>query len=616
LFSPDAIQQVTAANDIVEVIGSYVPLKRAGSRYTALCPFHREKSPSFSVDPGRQRYHCFGCAADGDVIRFVMNYESLDFPAAVRRLAEKAGIALVEEKGGGGDGAGAGELKRRLLALHGEAADWFHRNLMKTSAAGVARDYLKSRGLSAEVAASWKIGYAPNAWDGLLRWGQGRGYTVEELVLSGLVKPKDDSIQPTAENPAPKLTARDVRDRFRDRLMFTICNESGQPIAFSGRVLTPDAKPKYVNSPETLLFIKRKVLFGLHKSKPAMLDMGFAIVCEGQIDLITAFEAGIQNVIAPQGTAFTEPQAQVLKRQVDEVVLCFDSDAAGQQAAERSFAVLLESNLSVRVATMPPGEDPDSMIRQRGAEAFAERIAAAKDFFDFQIERLSGAFDLNTPRGKMLFARKIAESVALLTDPVLREATIFKVTARLGISPEAFRSLLKGQPRGSRSAPPDLLGGGQSSEGSPAAVEAPFEKPPRTVANLLRLAVENPEARAWLLEQPWRDLLPKLAGSELLFKTLAADFSPENPATVNAFLGGLAPAEEAFLSGLLMDKPFPQPMTVARDCWRDLERTHLKERRAALESRMRLPGLSDEETTQLQKEILDLQMRLTDIARP
>jgi DNA primase len=615
LFSPETIQQVIGATDIVAMIGGYAPLKRAGARYRALCPFHREKSPSFYVDAGRQRYHCFGCGKDGDAIRFVMEYENLDFPSAVRRLAERAGIAVVEEQGGAGQGEDrhSGEQRQRLLALHAEAADWFHRKLMKTRGAQVARDYLKTRGLTAEVARRWQIGYAPPEWDALLQWARGRGYTPEEILLSGLAKAKDEEAA-----AAPNAQTR-MYDRFRDRLMFTICDDSGRPIAFSGRVLAADAKAaKYVNSPETPLFTKGKVLFGFHQSKRAVLEAGFAIVCEGQIDLITAFEAGVTNVIAPQGTAFTDKQAHLLGRHVEEVVLCFDADAAGQQAAERSFPVLLENNFTVRVATMPPGEDPDSLIRGKGVEAFTERIAAAQDFFDFQIERLSKVFDLNTPRGKSQFSRRIAESVGLMTDAVLRDAVVAKVTARLGIAPEAFRVLLKRAPRANRAeSTPDLRGGEQteSDERAATAAASSFEPPPRAVAHLLCLALENAEARAWMQAQPWRDQLPAVPGGELLARTLAGDFQPEDTASVNVFLSTLDPVEEAYLSGLLMDKPFPQPMAVARDCWLGLEKASLQERIGALQSRMRLPELSPEETTQLQKELLDLKQRLNDIAR-
>lgn len=596
MFSPSSIEQVTSASDIVDVIGSYLPLKQAGAVFKALCPFHQEKTPSFNVNPARQRYHCFGCGADGDVIKFVREYESLDFVGAVRRLADRAGVTLVEENTSPEE-RGAGQLKRRLLALHADAAAWFHKNLMRSPAALAARDYLKGRGLSAEVAASWQLGYAP--WEGFADWATEQGYTTEELLAGGLLKTGEDISRPPY-------------DSFRNRLMFPVCNEMGEVVGFSGRILIADERaPKYVNSPETPIFTKGRILFGLHRAKKAMIHAGYAIVCEGQIDLITAFEAGVQNVVAPQGTAFTDRQAQILKRQVDQVVLCFDSDGAGQKAAERSFPALLQCNLTVRVATMPPGEDPDSLIRKGGPEAFRERIEGAQDFFDFQMERLGREFDLGTPRGKSQFATRIAESVALLTDGVLREATVEKVSALLGMSPDVFRPLLKkAGPRAAR-AMPDLRAGGQIEEAPPT-----FEKPPTNIAHLIRLAVEHPEARAWLRQQPWRESLPHAAGAELLARTLEAEFDPEDPASVNLFLATLEPPEEAFVSGLLMQRPFPQPMALVRGCWAGLESSHLRERLASMQSRMRLPGISPIETTQIQKEVLDLQSRLNDIARP
>lgn len=594
MFSAAAIEQVASANDIVEVIGSYLPLKNAGGVFKALCPFHQEKTPSFNVNPARQRYHCFGCGADGDVIKFVREYESLDFVGAVRRLADRAGVALVEENVSAEE-RGAGRFKRRLLALHADAAAWYHRNLMRLPAAQPAREYLKGRGINEAVAASWQLGYSPDAWDGFFDWGTEQGYTAEEMLAGGLLKPGESH----------------AYDAFRHRLMFPIANEMGEVVGFSGRVLGPDEQTaKYMNSPETPIFTKGKILFGLHRAKKAMTQAGYVIVCEGQLDLITAFEAGVQNVVAPQGTAFTDRQAQILKRQVDQVVLCFDSDGAGQKAVERSFPALLECNLTVRVATMPPGEDPDSLIRKGGAEAFRERIAQAQDFFDFQMERLGAQFDLGTPRGKAQFAQRIAETVALLTDGVLREATVEKVSARLGMSPDVFRPLLKKtRPRAARPAA-DLRAGDQAEEAAPR-----FERPPTLIAHLIRLAVGHPEARRWLLEQPWRENLPHAAGAELLARTLAAEFDPEDPAAVNGFLASLEPGEESFVAGLLLEKPFPKPMELARGYWSGLETSRLRERLAGLQSRMRLPGLTSTETTQMQKEVLDLQGRLTDITR-
>jgi len=313
------IEQIAAANDIVEVIGSYFPLKRAGSSYKALCPFHQEKTPSFNVSSPRQSFHCFGCGAGGSVFRFVMDYEHLDFPSAVKKLAARAGIPVIEEHASSGGDDRQHEARRTLLQLHAEAAEWFHENLLKREWASAARDYLKRRGIDRQVAGNWKIGFAPDAWDASLKWALDRGYRRSEILQSGLVKPRDEN-RPEG----------DVYDRFRNRIMFPICNDVGEVIAFSGRVLGSDAETaKYLNSPETPLFRKGNVLFGLHKTKRAVIDAKSAIVCEGQLDLITLFEAGITNVVAPQGTAFTEHQARTLKRYADEVVLCFDSDAAG-----------------------------------------------------------------------------------------------------------------------------------------------------------------------------------------------------------------------------------------------------------------------------------------------
>ena len=609
MIPAETIAQVAAANDIVDVIGSVVPLKQAGSTFKALCPFHREKTPSFTVNPARQTFHCFGCGAGGSVFKFITQFQNIDFPSAVRQLAERAHITVVEDdwRRTGGNEPSTGEIRRRLLALHAEAAAWFHRTLMKSPEAAPAREYLQTRGLNAEVAARWQLGYAPESWDACQQWGASRGYLPDELTLSGLVKAPEHE-----ENAAPKR----ARDRFRDRLMFPICNEQGEVIAFSGRVLRAEASPaKYLNSPETPLFTKGKVLFGLHMAKRALLDARSAIVCEGQIDLITAFEAGIKNVTAPQGTAFTERQAVLLKRHVDEVVLCFDADVAGQQAAESSMASLLGANLSVRVATMPPGEDPDSLIRGQGAAAFQERIAGAQDFFDFQIERLAGLFDITTPQGKSQYVQRMAGSVALMTDHVLREAVIGKVTARLGLAPDDFRPLLKRRPALHRT-DADLTGPGvrETEPGAPSPDR--FERPPPAVALLLKLSLEHEDARSWLQDQPWRERLPQIAGAELLALALGAELSPANPATVSAFMATLPPPAESFVAGLLLEKPFPQPMIVARESWRGLEKGLLKERRTALESRMRLPELSVEELTRLQKEILDLQQRLQDIAQP
>ena len=445
------IQQIAAANDIVDVIGGYFPLKKAGPAYKALCPFHREKSPSFTVNPARQIFKCFGCGAGGGVFKFVELYESVNFPEAVKRLGARVNIA-VEDEPLSEEETAQQLLRRRLLALHAESAEWFHANLLRTKAGQIARDYLKGRGITAEVAKAWKLGYAPDAWDAFSHWAREKGYRDEEIVASGLVTFKEDEEGHRSSH---------YYDRFRDRLMFPICNKIGEVIAFSGRVLSKDAfGGKYVNSPETPLFVKGKEMFGLHKTKRAIIDKDSAIVCEGQIDLITAYEAGVQNVIAPLGTAFTEAHAHDLKRLASEVVLCFDSDAAGIKAAERSLPALLGARLSIRVAQMPEGHDPDSFIRSEGGEAFAQRIVQAPDFFEFQIDRNARTPEFATPKGKAAFARKMAESVALISDPILRQAVVNNLSSRLEMPASDFARLLK-QEAGKQRA------GGQSNRREP-----------------------------------------------------------------------------------------------------------------------------------------------------
>jgi len=594
LIPPETVEQINAANDIVEVIGGYLQLKRAGAVFKANCPFHNERTPSFTVNPQRQIYKCFGCGAGGSVIRFVMNYENLDFVAAARKLAERANIRIEETEMSAVDQARYG-MRKRLLALHLDAAEFFHRQLLKVPSAQIAREYLKSRGITAEVARSWKLGYAPDAWEAMAALGQERGYSAAELVASGLVKLRDED-RPDGE----------FYDRFRARVMFPICNDSGEVIGFSGRVLEKEAQgAKYVNSPETILFSKGAILFGLHKSKRALIEEGSAIVCEGQLDLITAFEAGVRNVVAPQGTAFTEKQARKIKQCCEEVVLCFDADAAGQKAAERSLPALLAAGLAVRVATMPPGEDPDSLIRGQGVEAYAARISAAKDFFDFQLDALAARPDFATPRGRMVAARKMAESISRITDAVLRETVMHRITLRLELSVPEFVKLLK-QPAPAHARAED---GGEATAAEPVSLDP-------TMRLLALVALHDEDARQWILEEPWREFLAPEPGSDLVLKILEYPLRVGDAASSSTLLAGLDEGEGAAVSDLLIARPPVGPQAIAHDCWNELERRKIRRRIEALKARQRAQNLDFETVAKLHEEILALQKRLSDIARP
>jgi DNA primase len=587
------IEQIAAANDIVEVIGIYFPLKRAGSTFKALCPFHQEKTPSFTVSPSRQTFHCFGCGAGGSVFRFVMDYEHLDFPAAVKKLATRVGIPVIEERGSGsGEDDRQHETRRAMLQLHAEAAEWFHENLVKSKVGAPAREYLKGRGIDRRIAKDWQIGFAPESWDAFLNWALERGYQQRLLLESGLVTRRDES---AGEDKG--------YDRFRNRIMFPIHNDVGEVIAFSGRILDKEAEAaKYVNSPETPLFRKGRVLFGLHKTKRGLIEADCAIVCEGQLDLITLFEAGITNVVAPQGTAFTENQARILKRFVSEVVLCFDADAAGQKAAERSLDALLQNNLVVRVAEMAAGEDPDSMVRTKGRDEFEKRVAAARDFFDWWIERETSAADLDSLGAKMQVARKLAETIGRVQDPVMRGEVANRASARIGVPRTDFERLLS-KPSRERFSTDD-------GEARPELVAPPRHE----IAMLCLLALRHEEARGFLLAQDWREMLSLTPDAQILGRILEGDLRPDEPASLNAFMSALSPGEEALVSSWLLQKMPPNALEVAHGWWNGLRQAALRRQLQIAEGRMKLPRLTTGEAVNLQKQILDLTEQLRDLS--
>jgi DNA primase len=450
---------------------------------------------------------------------------------------------------------------------------------------------LKGRGIDRHVAKNWQLGFAPEAWDAFLKWALDRGYSREQLLQSGLVKPRDED-RPQSE----------IYDRFRGRIMFPICNDVGEVIAFSGRLLESDAQTaKYLNSPETPLFRKGNVLFGLHKTKRGLIEANCAIVCEGQLDLIALFEAGITNVVAPQGTAFTPSQARVLKRFVDEVVLCFDSDEAGQKAGERSLDALLQNDLIVRVAEMPAGQDPDSLIRREGKEEFEKRVGAARDFFDHWIDHKVATVDLGSLGAKMQVARELAGTVSHVHDAMMRGQVVNKISARLGVPASDFAALLAKQP-------PE-----RTSRRDDSAVK-PGPAPPHDIAMLCLLALRDDAARNLLLEQNWREVLAQTPEAELLIRILESDLQADEPASLNAFMATLSPAGENLVSAWLLQKMPGNPVSLVQSWWNGLRQSVLRRQLDVAESRMRLPQLSTGEVLNLQKEIVDLQEQLRELS--
>jgi len=393
------IEEIRSRIDIVDLIGARVTLKRASGSYKACCPFHKEKTPSFHVNPARQTYHCFGCGAHGDVFKFLMTQDGLGFMDAVRLLAERAGITLDVETDY------AAEERNALYALHTELAAFYRRCLRQTPEAETARQYLASRKLSEETAERFNIGYAPTGGRVLQRWGEKHGYKLEALVAAGVLAPPNSPDRPD-----------DYYDRFRGRLMFPICDVQGRVVAFSGRILDPKSHPaKYVNSPETLIFQKGRILYALDKARAVIVKnpRREAIICEGQIDVIRCHAAGFEAAVAAQGTAFTPEHVELLKHYADSVLLVFDGDPAGHKATLRTGALLLAAGLPVRVVDLPPGDDPDSLIRDQGPDAFRALLETATSLTAFQVQLLrSEERDPEAVDAVSRMARTVCETLA------------------------------------------------------------------------------------------------------------------------------------------------------------------------------------------------------------
>lgn len=388
------VATVRAAGDIARLVGDYVALKPAGSRLKGLCPFHQEKTPSFSVDPERGLFYCFGCQAGGDVFKFVMLYEQLEFPAAVEFLAKRWGVPLPTADAPGD------RIRRRIEEANRAADAWFRARLADPEGGRAARDYLSRRGIRPETAEALGLGFAPDAWDALLGHLGQKGFRPEEIERAGLA--------------LRRKSGDGHYDRFRSRLVFPIRDLQGIAVAFGGRALG-DGEPKYLNSPETPAYVKGEHLFGLDRARDAIRREGLAILVEGYLDLAAVRQAGFDHVVASLGTAFTSAQAKLLGRFARRVVVAYDGDDAGVAAAGRAADALLEEGIEVRIARLPEGSDPDDLVRSEGAEAFGARVLEAPGWFEFLIAREKGARDLSRPEEKVAAINALLPRLARLS---------------------------------------------------------------------------------------------------------------------------------------------------------------------------------------------------------
>ncbi|MGI8601744.1 MAG: DNA primase [Verrucomicrobiales bacterium] len=596
LIPEETIQQLVAASDIVAVISSYFPLKRAGANFKALCPFHNERSPSFMVNPARGSFHCFGCGAGGGVIKFVELYEHVSFPDALRRLAERAGIAIIEVADAA-ETASANRQRKDLLALHRDIAQWFHELLLKDAMAEAARRYWKSRGLEGQHARRWQIGYAPPHAAALLAWSNEKKYSQQSLVEAGLISLGDEG---------GGRRQRSVWFRFGGRLMFPICNEHGDVVGFSGRALQKDTgAAKYVNSPETPIFNKGRVFFGLDKSRRSIAKSQCAIICEGQLDLISCFENGIENVVAPLGTAFTNHHARTIRRLSDEAVLCFDSDDAGYKAAGRAFRELARAGVFVRVAELPGGEDPDSLIRARGIDALREKLKAAASFFDFQMTHLTRGVNLSGVRERLRVVDELAGSIASLTEKAAQEDAINTAATRLAVPTADIRGRVARAAR-------DLTREGERED----RIAVPAREAPLIIANkavrmLCKLALTDVEARVWLLNSGDSHWLADLAETEVLTRVWQANnLDPGHPASVSAFVAALPPPEQALVSALITEESPARGVDDARAAFFHLKTQRLKNLIDQKQARLKMPGLPPEDLLTLTQEVVECHREL------
>jgi len=429
-------QSVKEQADIVRIVGEYVKLRKSGANWSALCPFHKEKSGSFYLYPGTASYYCFGCHEHGDVFSFVMKMETLSFPEAVRTVATKMGIALPKREFSSPDEAREAGLRRQLMEVHEAATQYFEQSL-KSPEAARAREYLTLRGVSAETIAKFRIGYAPESFNDM-RDRLGKFFPEEVLRGSGLFSWKEQE----DGSPGPMYA------RFRKRITFPIANEQGKPIAFTARALDGadvDAKagPKYMNSPETALYTKGQVLFNLDKAKGSMRELDIALLVEGQMDCISVFMGGIANVIATSGTAFTEHQVRLLSRFTKRVVLNFDPDQAGANAAEKTVALLVEEGFEVRVVTLEGGLDPDRFIKERGIAAYSEAVRGAARYADYLIERARTMFPARTPESKVKALNMLLPHIRRVPNAIARSDFAENAAQKLGIESSLMRQELR-----------------------------------------------------------------------------------------------------------------------------------------------------------------------------
>jgi len=554
----DFVEQLKSSVDIVKVVGEYVRLRRAGAgpRYTGLCPFHTEKTPSFSVHQTHQFYKCFGCNAGGDVIKFIMEIERLSFYEALKLLAERNGIPMPKRPEFSDQES---RLRAVLLEMHELAARAFRSNLAGAAGAG-ARAYLERRQVAPRLAEEFGLGYADRTGQDLIRRFEAGKYASEHLEASGLVLKRQNG--------------GGYYDRFRDRLMFPIHGESGKIIGFGGRVLAAGGDPKYLNSPETPVYRKSSVLYNLHQARDAIRKSGCAILVEGYMDVIGLASVGVRETVASCGTALTSQQVRALKRHADQVVVNFDADAAGINAAERSIAMLLEEGMQIRVLELEGGQDPDEYVKAAGVDQYRRLLEKAPGYFQWLSDRARSRFDMRTPQGKVAALQFLLPAIQKISDRIERAAVAGEVAGRLGVETGLVLDHFRRAALGRR--------------------EQKLEAPPQTVRPaeklLLNAVLLNAEARRSIVpllkDAPELDLLTTRG----IFRALTALYESKPEFHFAELEGRLEEADRDLLSSLAFADDLGQEHCTeeqARACLERLQAEGREASRAELRRRVR-----------------------------
>jgi DNA primase len=578
LFPQQFIDDLRLQANIVQVVQEYVPLKRAGATYKGLCPFHSEKTPSFNVNPDKGFFHCFGCGAGGDVFDFLELYEKVDFPDAVKMLAQKFGVSL-PERSEASSGTDDGGLREPLLKIHEVAAEYFREQL--AAPAGVrARQQLAGRGVSARTIEQLGLGFAPSSRDGLKARLFTQGFAQGLLIQSGLVVARDNG---------------EIVDRFRHRLMVPICRDAGSVIGFGGRSMDAEQVPKYLNSPETAIYSKGRTLYGLNLTKPAIRKLGYVVLVEGYFDFAQVFQSEAAPVVASCGTALTPHQAQLLRRFTSKVVLSYDPDAAGQGAAARSSELLVKEGFEVNVVVLDSGEDPDTFIRLKGADQYRARLRNSRPYLEYLRDRAAAGLDFGDPETQRLFLAEMLAVAAWLPEPAMRDQFADKVAHTARITAEVVQSEFR------------KIAAKRQTTLSPAELPSLGEVKKAEKALIWWLIQRPAEARSVLDTLEEEDL--RALAARRIFE-MAQSLHGETPEGLPSALIQRLSTVDAQLVTSIASEPAP-PATLVDECVRAVKRLRFDRERAAIQREIdRLQALG---ATQHGNEIDNLWQRKKDL---